>query len=264
MMRYVLVTGAGGGMGRAAVRMLAAQGRCVFAMDKTPPEGGDRVIPIAADVTDEATLQAAAETVRAVTPRLDAIVHFAGIYRLDSLVEMSGAALEEIFAVNVLGAAAVNRVFVPFLAQGGRIVAVTSELAPLDPLPFTGVYAVTKAALDKYAYALRMELQLSGIAVSVLRAGAVDTGMLPASTAALDRFCDNTQRYRVSADRFRRIVARVEARCVPPERVARKVLRILAVRRPRFAYWLNRNPLLLLLSAMPHGAQCAVIRWILR
>ena len=131
-------------------------------------------------------------------------------------------------------------------------------------MPFTGIYAVTKGALDKYAYALRMELQLSGIAVSVLRAGAVDTGMLPVSTAALDRFCETTQRYSVSADRFRRIVASVEARRVPPARVARKVTRILAARRPKFAYALNRNPLLLLLSALPHRLQCAVIRAILR
>ena len=74
----------------------------------------------------------------------------------------------------------------------------------LDPLPFTGIYAVTKAALDKYAYSLRMELQLLGIGVSVLRAGAVDTGMLGASTDALDRFYDSTRLYTCNAERFKR------------------------------------------------------------
>ena len=46
--------------------------------------------------------------------------------------------------------------------------------------------------------------------------------------------------------------------------LTRKVVRLLAVRRPRFAYALGRNPLLLLLSALPKGVQCAVIRAILR
>ena len=63
------------------------------------------------------------------------------------------------------------------LKNGSKILITTSELAPLDPLPFTGIYAVTKGALDKYAYSLRMELQLLGMRVSVLRAGAVDTGI---------------------------------------------------------------------------------------
>lgn len=264
MMRYVLLTGASGGMGRTTAEMLAAKGYCVLALDRTPAEPAERIVPIVADITDEDGLQAAVTAVRAVTERLDAIIHFAGVYLLDSLVEMPRDSFERAFAVNLFGAAAVNRLFVPLLDKGGRVVITTSELAPLDPLPFTGIYAVTKSALDKYAYSLRMELQLSGIAVSVLRAGAVDTGMLPASTAALDRFCENTQRYTVSADRFRKIVARVEARCVPPKHVARKILRILAARRPGFVYSLNRNPLLLLLSALPHRLQCACIRWILR
>jgi len=103
----------------------------------------------------------------------------------------------------------------------------TSELAPLDPLPFTGLYAVTKGALDKYAYSLRMELQLLDIPVSVLRAGAVKTKMLDVSTDALDRFCEKTALYTCNAKRFRNIVNRVEARCVPPEKIAAKTLKIL-------------------------------------
>ena len=78
---------------------------------------------------------------------------------------------------------------------------VTSELAPLDPLPFTGVYGLSKSALDKYAYSLRMELQLLGIQVSVLRAGAVKTDMLGVSTDHLERFYKNTRLYTCNARR---------------------------------------------------------------
>jgi short-subunit dehydrogenase len=137
-------------------------------------------------------------------------------------------------------------------------------LAPLDPLPFTGIYAVTKSALDKYAYSLRMELQLLGIGVSVLRAGAVQTDMLGVSTDALERFCHSTQLYSCNAERFQRIVGRVEARCVPPTVIADKCVRILSKRRPSFAYSVNRNPLLLLLNMLPKRLQLWAIRMILK
>ena len=85
----------------------------------------------------------------------------------------------------------------------------------------------TKGALDRYAYSLRMELQLKGIKVSVLRAGAVSTGMLGVSTDALDRFCAGTKLYSCNAERFKRIVGSVEARNIPPEKIAQKAVRIL-------------------------------------
>ena len=170
------------------------------------------------------------------TDELFAVIHFAGIYMLDSLVEMESEDLERIFKINLGGVYLINKTFSPLLGSGSRIVITTSELAPLDPLPFTGVYAVTKAALDKYAYSLCMELQLKGIKVSVLRAGAVATDMLGVSTNALDRFCQTTKLYSCNAKRFKRIVDSVEARSIPTSRIAEKVSGILAKRNPRFAY----------------------------
>ncbi|MGN1408648.1 MAG: hypothetical protein ACI4XJ_00575, partial [Eubacteriales bacterium] len=109
-----------------------------------------------------------------------------------------------------------------------------------------------------------MELQLLGISVSVLRAGAVKTGMLGVSTDALERFCEKTELYSCNADRFRKIVNRVEARCIPPEKIAGKVARILKKRSPAFAYSINRNPLLLLLNLLPKRMQLWAIRMVLR
>ena len=222
------------------------------------------VIPLVCDVTSEESVRAAAERVRQTTDTLFAVLHYAGMYLLDSLVEMETEAFERIFRVNVFGVYLVNRVFLPFLHTGSRILITTSELAPLDPLPFTGLYGVTKAALDKYAYALAMELQLLGITVSVLRAGAVNTGMLGASTEALTAFCGKTALYPCNAARFRRIVDRVETRCVPSEKVAEKTVAILRRRRPAFAYSLNRNPWLRLLHLLPKRTQLWVIRKVLK
>ncbi|MBQ6824660.1 MAG: SDR family NAD(P)-dependent oxidoreductase [Clostridia bacterium] len=263
MGKDILVTGAYGGMGRAVVRALRAEGYRVFALDRRVGEAEDGVIPIAADLTSEEAVQAASERVREHTDSLAGVLHFAGIYQLDSLVEMDTEDFCRIFAVNVQAAFLVNKAFLPLLERGGRIMITTSELAPLDPLPFTGIYAVTKSALDKYAYSLRMELQLLDISISVLRAGAVQTDMLGDSTAALDRFCEKTALYTCNADRFKAIVERVEARCIPPEKLAKKVLRILKKKKPAFVYSINRNPLLLLLNLLPKRLQFWAIRLVL-
>lgn len=263
-MKNILVTGASGGMGRATVAALRDKGCRVFALDLTVGETEEGFVPIACDITSSESVEEALARVRDYTDSLDAILHFAGIYMLDSLVEMEESSFRRIFDVNLHGAFLVNRTFLPLLSRGSRIIITTSELAPLDPLPFTGVYAVTKGALDRYAYSLRMELQLLGIYVSVLRAGAVETGMLGVSTDALDRFCEKTEIYTCNAERFRAIVARVEARCVPPEKIARKTLAILSKSNPAFAYSCNRNPLLLLLGALPKRLQLWAIRLVLR
>ena len=262
--KYVLVTGAYGGMGRAVTKALTQNGYRVLALDKQAGEAVEGVFPIEADIMEEASVRAALAEAEKHTDTLFAILHFAGIYLLDSLVEMDATAFRRILDVNFCGAFLVNKIFFSMLDQGSRILITTSELAPLDPLPFTGMYAVTKGALDKYAYSLRMELQLLGIPVSVLRAGAVQTQMLGVSTDALDRFCEKTALYSCNANRFRNIVNRVEARCVPPEKVAHKTLNILKACKPRFAYSLNRNPLLLLLNLLPKRLQLFVIRRVLR
>lgn len=262
-MQSILITGAYGGMGRKTALAFRQKGFRVFALDRKTEEAEENVIPIQADLTDPESVKRAFETVRAHTDALYAIIHFAGIYTLDSLVEMSHEDFTKAFAVNVFGAALINREFLPLLKRGSRILITTSELAPLAPLPFTGLYAVTKGALDGYAYSLAMELQLLGISVSVLRAGAVDTGMLGVSTDALDTFVEKTSLYSCNAERFKRIVDGVEAKKIPPESIARKAEKILAKKNPRFAYHVNRNPLLLLLNALPRTVQMAVIKGIL-
>ena len=208
--------------------------------------------------------QLAFSLVKEQTDGLFAIVHYAGVYMLDSLVEMDDSEYQRIFDINDRGAHLVSKIFLPLLFSGSKILITTSELAPLDPLPFTGIYAITKAALDKYAYSLAMELQLLGIAVSVLRAGAVKTDMLGVSTTALDRFCERTRKYSYNATRFKNIVNRVEARHIPAERIAIKSAKIIEKKHPAFAYSINRNPLLLLLNILPKRLQMFAIKQVLK
>ncbi|MBQ7907043.1 MAG: SDR family NAD(P)-dependent oxidoreductase [Clostridia bacterium] len=263
-MRCVLVTGAYGGMGKATISELKAQGYLVFALDKRVAEPEENIIPIEVDLIDSKSVEKAFDIVRKTTDRLYSIIHFAGVYMLDSLVETDEDEFRRIFDINLYGAYLVNKTFLPLLERGSRILITTSELAPLDPLPFTGIYAVTKGALDKYAYSLRMELQLLGISVSVLRAGAVKTNMLGVSTDALERFCNKTNLYTCNAERFRKIVNSVEARSIPAKKLAQRAVRIIKKKKPAFQYSINRNPLLLMLNALPKSMQLWVIRQVLK
>ena len=263
-MANYLVTGAAGGMGRAICRALTDAGDSVWGIDRAPFEEAPNLRALAADLTSEEELSRAIEAVAKEAGGLDGVIHAAGVYDLSSLVEMSEKDFLRDFNVNLFGAFRVNRLALPLLREKGRILIISSELAPLYPLPFTGGYAVTKGALEKYAEALRMEVQLLGYKVIVVRPGAVKTGMLPASQAALDRFVSETKLYDCSAARFKRIVDRVESRAVTPEKPASVVLRAMKCRRPRLTYKLNRNPALLLLDALPRRAQLAIIRAILK
>lgn len=274
--KTVLITGAAGGMGRAACRLLRDSGWQVVGLDIAAPqeEGQRAAAPNAAepqaaarflpvDLTSEAETAAAVAQLAREGFRFDAVIHHAGIYDLHSLVELPADEVQKIFAVNLFAAMRLNRLILPLLRPRARIILTSSELAPLDPLPFTGIYAITKTAVERYAQSLRMELQLLGCDVVILRPGAVKTQLLDVSTAKLDRFCETTTHYPVNAARFRKIVNSVEAKNVSPEKIAETDARILRARRPRYVYSLNRNPALRLLSALPQHLQAAILRRIL-
>ncbi|MBQ6076970.1 MAG: SDR family NAD(P)-dependent oxidoreductase [Clostridia bacterium] len=248
-MKTVLLIGAGGGMGSACARMLLRQGYRVIGLDRegtVVPEGA-AFVPI--DVTDPASVQSACEALQGTA--LDAIAYMAGVYDTGSLIEIDEARMRRIFEVNVFGAYRAIKAFFPLLRENGRVVLVTSELAPLDPLPFTGLYGVTKGTLEQYAFSLAMELQLIGVMVSVIRPGAVETPLIGRSVERIESFAVNTEHYPECAERFLYVTHKVESRSVPPEAVAKKLIRILSAKRSRFLYTLNTSPLLKLYGILP-------------
>ena len=263
-MKNILVTGAAGGMGKEICKLLIKNRYQVFGLDCKEPEETDSFHYISCDITDTNSIEAAFTKVHEQVDRLDGIVHTAGIYDLDSLVEMDEERFLRIFNINLFGTYRINKTFLPLLDKGSRIVITTSELAPLDPLPFTGIYAITKGALEKYAYSLRMELNLLGIHVSIIRPGAVKTGLLSDSTRALDRFVEQTKLYQCNAVKFRKIVDSVEARNIPPTKIAQIVLKALNSSRPKFLYNINQNVYLKLLNILPDRLQVFIIKEILR
>ena len=156
-----------------------------------------------------------------------------------------------------------NKAFVDLLKPNGKVIITSSELAPLDPLPFTGLYGITKTTIEQYAYSLRMELQLLGYQVAVIRPGAVDTKLLDISTTKIDNFEKTTTHYKYNAGRFKRITNKVESRKILPEKIANLAYKIANKKKVKYVYEINRNPLLLLLNALPQRFQNWVIKKIL-
>lgn len=263
-MKKVLVTGATGGMGAAICKLLIKNGYKVYGIDYRECQEIDGLNFYACDVTDTDAIEDVFEKIKDDTEKLDAIIHTAGIYDLDSLVEMDEKRFKRIFDINVFGVYRVNKIFMPLLSKGSRIIITSSELAPLDPLPFTGIYGITKTTLEKYAFSLRMETNLLDIPVSIIRPGAVNTGLLNVSTDALDKFVENTKLYKCNATRFKGIVDSVESKHVPAEVIGEIVLKALTDKTPKYIYNVNRNPLLRLLNALPQKMQVFAIGLILK
>ena len=263
-MKSVVLSGVGGGMGMALAKRLTQDGYFVFGLDiKAPAEPIENLRFIKTDLRDEKSVLAAFEDVKQHTDQIDAIINMAGIYDLNSLIEINEEEFVRLFDVNVFAAYRMNKTFMPLLKDGGMVLLISSELAPLHPLPFTGIYGITKATVEKYAASLRMELQLLGKKVVVVRPGAVSTPLLNVSKSRLEAFTENTSHYSYNAKRFRSIVEKVEARKVPPEAIAKLISKILRKKRPRHVYKINRNPLLLLLNILPKRLQDYIIKRIL-
>ena len=264
-MKYVVLSGVSGGMGLATAKKLVTSGYYVFGLDiKEPKEKIDNLTFIKTDLRDMESVKSAFELVKKTTSEIESIISMAGIYDLNSLIEMSEEDFIRIFDINVFAIYRLNKVFVPLLKDKGKVVMVSSELAPLDPLPFTGLYGITKSTIEKYAYSLRMELQLLGKQVVVIRPGAVNTSLLDVSTIRIDRFSSETELYKYNAEKFKKITNSVENRKISAEKIGDLTIKILKKKNPKYVYKINRNFGLLLLNALPQRMQNWIIRKILK
>lgn len=177
-MSSVVIVGASRGIGREFVRQYAADGWQVFATVRTPAgDLGDGVTELVADVTDEASLAAAAA---ALPEGIDLVVLNAGINVHDgALKTVDAARWAEVMAVNALGPLLAARALGPKLRDGGSIAALSSTLGSIAANSGGGLYSyrMSKAALNAGLKTLAIELKRRGIAVAALHPGWVKTEM---------------------------------------------------------------------------------------
>jgi NAD(P)-dependent dehydrogenase (short-subunit alcohol dehydrogenase family) len=172
--RSVLVTGANRGVGRALVEEALRRGATkVYAGTRQPFEHGDeRVVRVALDLTDSASIAAAAESVGS----LDVLVNNAATSVLPDNMS-SRAVLEQHLNVNLFGTFEVTQAFLPALAASeGSIVNILST-SSLANMPLMPTYSISKAALLSLTQALRAWTAGRGITVHAAFLGVVDTDM---------------------------------------------------------------------------------------
>lgn len=256
----VLITGAASGLGRAAATLFFKNGDTVYALDISPIPAQERLIPLQADITDERALRAVFAQLEADGVQLDAIINFAGMIFIDNYLEVEEEKLQRIFQVNLFGAMRINKIFFPLLRENGKIVITTSEVAPLDPLPFNGIYSTTKTALDCYAQALRQEVGLLGRRVITVRPGAFNTPLAGGSIPSMHAMAQRSRYFGGQGERFEALMRKFTGKLQDPERLAETIFRAVHSRRPRNIYTVHSNLGLRLLSLLPKGLQVKVVR----
>lgn len=258
-----LITGAASGIGRAVTDYLIARGHVVFGIDVAKAEERENFHGFVADITDETSLQNAKEHLCEKGIKLDAILNIAGIHMMASLVESDYTKMKKVVDVNLSGTILVNRVFHDRLTEHGRIIIVTSEVASFDPMPFNGLYNVTKTALDSYAQALRQELNLIGQKVVTIRPGAVETPLSSESMKATQNLADTTVLYKKQAKNFSGLAAKFMGTPIKPEVLAALIYKAATAKHPKLIYKKHQNIGLVLLNVLPKRLQCAVIKLLL-
>ena len=265
-MKYVVITGTASGMGKATAEYLSKKGYYVFGLDiKKSEELSENVEQIVCDVTSIESVKSAYVMVNSKTQKLDAIINFAGIIMMNSLVEISEEDFMKIFNVNVFGAYRVNKTFLPLILENkGKIIITTSEVAENKILPFNGIYGITKKALDAYGEGLTHELGLLGVKVVRLRPGAVKTDILNHSSDSMNKMLDNTILYKDISRKFKKIVDSEQGANISPEKIAELVYRILTRKKTKLVYRKNISKKLKLLNMLSTKSQLAIYKKILK
>lgn len=219
--KVVVVTGGGGGIGRALGEAFGRAGCRVALVDRDPGslERAGRILHSLGpslhrvDVRERADLERARDEIIARHGGVDILINNAGVTVFSALEAMDDAEIDRILAVNLRAVIDGCRVFLPALRerQWAQIVN-TSSIAGIAGFPWQSLYCATKFAVRGFSLALRSELAVARIGVTCVIPGATRTGILveaggqaPALTGALSNL--------------------LEAHGYPPAWLARKVVR---------------------------------------
>jgi NAD(P)-dependent dehydrogenase (short-subunit alcohol dehydrogenase family) len=265
-----LVTGASTGIGKATALRLVAAGWTVLAGVRSEAAGEslvreagaaqERLRPVLLDVTREADIASAAESVRSAgepaataSPgeaaardpgHLHALVNNAGIGIGGPLEVLSDEDLRRQFDVNVFGQIALTRALLPALrAAHGRIVFLSS-IGGRVAMAYSGPYAASKHAIEAFGDTLRVELRSSGVQVTLIEPGSVATPIWDKGHSEVDRLQippELAPYYGHVQDAFRKVLEDTARRGIPPEAVADTIVGALTSRRMRGRYLVGRD-----------------------
>ena len=245
--KNVLVTGCSSGIGAATARLLKEKGWQVIPtvrkaedLERLKAGGFD---PVAMDLADSASVtRGVAQVLEAFQGRIGALVNNAGFGQPGAMEDLTRDAMRYQFEVNVFGLQELTNKLVPvFRKQGyGRVVNVSSVLGRII-IPFMGAYSASKYAVEAMSQALRVELRGSGVMVSVIEPGPIETAFRKTTR---DRGREQLAKVQsVFARRYEEQLTTREIKkkfthhfMLPPEAVARKILHALESDCPRRRY----------------------------
>lgn len=185
--KTVVVTGASAGIGESCARKFIAEGarvvlaaRSAQSLEHLADElGRDFAYPVPTDIADIDSCASLLEKTKARFGRIDVLVNNAGFNSRGPLKEIPVEDMLQILHVNLRGPLVLTRlVLSDMLAQGSGSIVNVASLAGRMPLEDEATYSATKFALRVFSFALADELEGSGVHVSVVSPGPVDTGFI--------------------------------------------------------------------------------------
>jgi NAD(P)-dependent dehydrogenase (short-subunit alcohol dehydrogenase family) len=176
--RTILVTGAGGGLGRAIALRFARAGARIAALDKDAPgieslrveieRGGGQCLALPCDITDA---EACALAVSACVERfggLDVLVNNAGMSQRSGFAATDLAVIRRVMDVNFYGAVYCTKAALPHLVAARGLVVAVSSVAGYTPLIARTGYAASKHAMHGFFESLRTEVAPAGVEVMMV------------------------------------------------------------------------------------------------
>ena len=240
--KVALITGASSGIGEATAQRLLADGYLVYAAARrlermqTLGTAGARLLSL--DLTDDASIVAAVDTIQRSEGRLDVLVNNAGYGAYGALEDVPLDEGRRQFEVNVFGLARLIQLSTPMMrAQGsGCIVNITSIGGKMHE-PMGTWYHATKFAVEGLSDCLRMELAPFGIQVVIVEPGAIRTEWTGiAKESLLQRSGHTAYAEQVTAHARLFESSETSKMVSAPDVVARTIARALRARRPRTRY----------------------------
>lgn len=258
------MSGSASGIGEAIKNIFLKNNHEVYGIDVSSQEETLNFHPFCVDITDKNKLESLSHKFNEEHVVFDCIIDVAGIHKMSSFVEGDFSNIKKVIDINLIGTITFNFVFHKHLAKNGKIIVITSEVASMDPMPFNGLYNVSKTGLDCYAQALRQELNLLGQNVVTFRPGSIETKLSANSIPDTERLANETILYKKEGRKFANIVKKFIGKPLPSDKLAKKIYKVSLKKNPKYIYKVHRSLGLILLNILPKRMQCFIIKSLLK
>jgi NAD(P)-dependent dehydrogenase (short-subunit alcohol dehydrogenase family) len=245
--KAVLVTGASSGIGLKITETLAANGFYVYAgarkaADLERLDTMDNVSSVKLDVTVQEDIDAAVAFVRNQGRGLYGVVNNAGVGSISLLATGLESDMDFVFDVNVYGPYRVNQAFLPLLDESDGRTAIIGSASGTIARKSSGIYSMSKFAVEAYTDSLALEVAGNGVHVSIVEPGGFKSGFI-ADRAARALAAANKGEIELTAEeraRHENAAARSASQKEPDE-VADAILDLMTAERPKRRYMVMPN-----------------------